>query len=97
MMEESHDILHGLKVGYGIMVQLVVQNCPKKEFDDALSFFRKLGLQPSLRGLKLPYDPAMVLRVAEKAANDPDIGPVNFKVSKQIIAAAMHKLERRLA
>ncbi len=47
LMPESHDILHGLKVGYGIMVQLCVQNSPRAEFDDTLAFFRKLGLEPS--------------------------------------------------
>ncbi len=39
----------------------------------------------------------MVLRVAEKAANDPDIGPLNFPVNQKVIAAAMEKLEKRLA
>jgi len=97
LMKESHHILHGLKVGYGIMVQLCVQNCPRKEFDDALSFFRKLGLEPSLKGLKLPFDRELILRVADKAANDPDIGPLNFPVNKAVIASAMEKLEKRLA
>ena len=97
LMPESHEILHGLKVGYGIMVQLCVQKCPRKEFEEALSFFRKLGLEPSLKGLKLPFDREMILRVAEKAANDPDIGPLNFPVNKVAIASAMEKLERKLA
>ena len=97
LMEESHHILHGLKVGYGIMVQLCVQNCPRKEFNDALSFFRKLGLEPSLKGLKLPFDRELILRVADKAANDPDIGPLNFPVNRAVIASAMEKLEKRLA
>lgn len=97
LMAESHDILHGLKVGYGIMVQLCVQKCSQEEFDDALAFFRKLGLEPSLKGLKLPFDRRTLLRVAEKAANDPDIGPVNFRVSTKVVAAAMLELERKLA
>jgi glycerol dehydrogenase len=97
LMEESHHVLHGLKVGYGIMVQLLVQNCPKKEFEETLAFFRQLGLEPSLKGLALPFDPDLNLRIAEKAANDPDIGPLNFPVNKLIIAAAMDRLEKRLA
>jgi glycerol dehydrogenase len=97
LMPESHDVLHGLKVGYGIMVQLCVQNAPREEFDDTLAFFRKLGLEPTLRGLNLPYDREMVLRIAEKAASDPDIGPVNFPVNRDAVAAAIEKLEKRLA
>jgi glycerol dehydrogenase len=97
LIKESHDVLHGLKVGYGIMVQLCVQKCPRKEFEDALSFFRGLGLEPSLKGLNLPFDRELILRVADKAANDPDIGPLNFPVNKFVIATAMEKLEKRLA
>jgi glycerol dehydrogenase len=97
LMKESHHILHGLKVGYGIMVQLCVQNCPKREFEDALSFFRKLGLEPSLKGLNLPFDRDLILRVAGKAASDPDIGPLSFPVNKFVIASAMERLENRLA
>ena len=97
LMKESHGVLHGLKVGYGIMVQLLVEKCPRREFEDVLRFFRQLGLEPSLKGLNLPYDPELILRVAEKAANDPDIGPLNFTVSKSVIASAMEALEKRLA
>ena len=32
LMKESHGVLHGLKVGYGIIVQFSVEKCPKKEF-----------------------------------------------------------------
>ena len=96
LMKESHDVLHGLKVGYGIMVQLCVQKCPKKEFEDALSFFRRLGLEPCLKGLNLPFDHELILRIADKAANDPDMATFNFPVNKFVIASAMEKLEKRL-
>jgi glycerol dehydrogenase len=97
LMKESHYVLHGLKVGYAIMVQLCVEKCPRKEFEDVLSFFRQLGLEPSLKGLNLPFDRELILRVADKAAHDPDIGPLNYPVNKQVIASAMEKLEKRLA
>ena len=97
LMKESHHVLHGLKVGYGIMVQLSVEKRPKKEFEDVLAFFRQLGLEPSLKGLNLPFDRELILRVADKAAHDPDIGALNYPVNKHVIALAMEKLERRLA
>ena len=97
LMKESHRVLHGLKVGYGIMVQLCVEKCPKKEFEEVLSFFRQLGLEPSLKGLNLPFDRELILRVAEKAANDPGFGPLNYPVNKFVIASAMERLEKRLA
>ena len=46
LMKESHHVLHGLKVGYGIMVQLCVEKCPKKEFEDVLAFFRSWVWSP---------------------------------------------------
>ncbi len=97
LMKESHRVLHGLKVGYGIMVQLCVEKCPKKEFEEVLSFFRQLGLEPSLKGLNLPFDRDLILRVADKAANDPGFGPLNYPVNKFVIASAMERLEKRLA
>ena len=50
LMKESHNVLHGLKVGYGIVVQLIVEKCPKKEFEDVLSFFRAIGFGALLEG-----------------------------------------------
>ncbi|MFZ0959464.1 MAG: iron-containing alcohol dehydrogenase family protein [Terriglobia bacterium] len=97
LMKESHHVLHGLKVGYGIMVQLSVEKCPRKEFEETLAFFRKLGLEPSLKGLNLPFDRELILRIAEKAANDPDRGPLKYPVNRNILASAMERLEKRLA
>jgi glycerol dehydrogenase len=97
LMKESHGVLHGLKVGYGIVVQLRVEKCPQKEFEDVLSFFRQLGLEPSLRGLNLPFDRQLVLRIAEMAATNPEMGPLNYPVNKLVIASAMEELEERFA
>jgi hypothetical protein len=62
-----------------------------------LSFFRQLGLEPSLKGLNLPFDPAVVLRVAEMAAANPEMGPLSYPVNKRVIATAMRELEEKLA
>ena len=93
LLEETHHILHGVKVGYGIIVQLSVEKCPKREFDEVVSFFRRLGLEPSLRALNLPHNRDIIMRIAEKAANDPDMGPVPYPVGKEVIASAMEELE----
>jgi glycerol dehydrogenase len=97
MLEGSRRVLHGLKVGYGIIVQLCMEKCPDGEFEDVLSFFRGLGLEPSLKGLNLPSNRDAVRRVAEKAASDPGIGPLPYPVNKEAIASAMEYLEKKLA
>ncbi len=95
LMKESRRVLHGLKVGYGIMVQLRVEKCPQTEFEDVLSFFRQLGLEPSLKGLNLPFDRELVLRIADMAATNPEMGPLNYPVNKFVIASAMEEMEKR--
>jgi glycerol dehydrogenase len=97
LMKDSHRVLHGLKVGYGIIVQLYVEKRPKQEFEDVLSFFRQLGLEPSLKGLNLSFDRDVVLRVAEMAAANPEMGALNYPVNKLVIARAMEALEKRFA
>jgi len=97
LMKESHGVLHGLKVGYGIIVQLCVEKRPREEFEDVLAFFRQLGLEPCLKGLGLPFDREVVLRVADMAATNPEMGPLNYPVNKFVIAAAMEELEKRFA
>lgn len=97
VIPESHSLLHGIKVGYSILVQLLVEKRPKKEFDDVAAFFQQLGLEPSFKALGLPYDQGVILRVAELTATNPDIGPITYPVDKFIVAAAIEKLERRFA
>jgi len=92
-LEEGHRLLHGIKVGYGIVVQLYVENGPNQEFQEVVSFFKDLELNPSFKGLHLPYTREIVLRVAERAANDPYIGPVTYAVTKEKLASAMEDLE----
>jgi glycerol dehydrogenase len=91
----SRSVLHGLKVGYGIIVQLCVEKRPKREFEEVVSLFRHLGLEPSLKGLNLPFDRDLVLRVAEITAAHREMGPVSFPVNKLVIASAMEELERK--
>lgn len=95
LIPESHGVLHGIKVGYSIIVQLCVEKCPKRQFEDVVSFFRQLGLVPSLKALGMPFDRETNLRVAEVAASNPERGQVGYPVNKFVIAAAMEKLEKR--
>lgn len=94
LIEESHALLHGIKVGYGIVVQCHVEKRPPAEFEDVVSFFGELGLTPSLKGLGLPYSPEIIANVAQRAANDPNLGPTTYAVNADVIASAMVDLER---
>lgn len=44
VVEELHHLYHGEKVTFGVLVQLVLENAPKNEIEDVLSFCKKINL-----------------------------------------------------
>lgn len=51
---ESHDILHGEKVAFGIVCQMVLENTPRKEMDRIMRFMKEVGLPITLEGIHVP-------------------------------------------
>lgn len=51
---ESHDILHGEKVAFGIVCQMVLENTPKREMDCIMQFMKEVGLPITLEGIHVP-------------------------------------------
>lgn len=49
----THDFLHGEKVAFGLLVQLVVEGQPSEEFEQVRSFCRTVGLPTTLADLGL--------------------------------------------
>lgn len=92
---DSHHLLHGIKVGYGIVVQIIAEGYPEEEVAGVVAFFRSLGLDPSLRGLGLPADEETIGGIAAAAARDPYVGNLPFEASAERIAGAMIRLEER--
>ncbi len=95
LMEESHDLLHGVKVAYGIIIQLLLEKKSTEEFQEVLSFFKELGLNPSLKGLGLPFDKELLTKVAKKAADDTVMKNMPFVIEPGMIIAAIIDLESR--
>ncbi|THE09740.1 iron-containing alcohol dehydrogenase family protein [Bacillus timonensis] len=50
VLEETHSALHGEKVAYGVLVQLVLEN-KLDEINELLPLYKKLGLPVSIRDL----------------------------------------------
>ncbi|MEH7384398.1 iron-containing alcohol dehydrogenase family protein [Bacillus sp. JJ1521] len=66
-LEETHSALHGEKVAYGILVQLVLED-RLDEIKELLPFYKKLGLPVSLEDLGVAaVDEAKIKLVAEKS------------------------------
>jgi len=50
---ETHEYLHGEKVAFGTLVQLVLEGRPQSEIDEVLEFCSQVGLPITLAGLGL--------------------------------------------
>ncbi|MEI8080939.1 MAG: glycerol dehydrogenase [Actinomycetes bacterium] len=75
----THDYLHGEKVAFGLLVQLVVEGRPTSEFTDVCRFSLEVGLPTTLTDIGLSADDEPALRViaertiaeGETAHNEP--------------------------
>jgi hydroxycarboxylate dehydrogenase A len=82
ILEETHHALHGEKVAYGILVQLVLEG-KLAEIKRLVPFYRKLGLPVSLSDLGVKeFDEEIVKKIAEKSTDTGEsihvmpIGPI---------------------
>jgi glycerol dehydrogenase len=87
----THRYLHGEKVAFGLLVQLVLEGRPSEELQTVMNFAREVGLPTTLSqlGLDAP-DETVLLRIAERslaegetAHNEP------FEVSSSMMVDAM--------
>lgn len=63
---QTHSYLHGEKVAFGLLVQLVVEGRPAAEFEQVRSFCRSVGLPTQLADIGLiDVDDAMIRSIAE--------------------------------
>lgn len=67
----SHAFMHGEKVAFGLMVQLVVEERPRSEIDEVLRFCKSVGLPTTLAevGIVDP-DRATIERIAVRSVAD---------------------------
>jgi glycerol dehydrogenase len=94
VIPESHDILHGYKVGYGIVTQLFMEKEDLKEIGRVVNFFRKLDLEPSFKGLGLPFAKDLIKQVAEKSLLSDPMKNMPFKVKAEQVITAMEQVEQ---
>ncbi|MFC6038800.1 iron-containing alcohol dehydrogenase family protein [Paenisporosarcina macmurdoensis] len=92
---ESHEALHGNKVAYGILVQLLLEQ-KESEVERLLPFYQKLGLPTSLYELNIPSK--WIDEIAQQATRmEESIHHMrNEKITASEVAQAMHDLESRL-
>ncbi len=96
MLKESHDLLHGIKVGYGIAVQLALFERDGERLKRLAEFYEDIGFRPSFDGLALLFNEENVDAVAGKTVSDPLMQREPFDVvSLEMVIDAMNHLEAR--
>ena len=88
MAPQTHPFLHGEKVAFGLIVQLVVEGRPHTEIEDALRFCRRVGLPVTLAEVGL-VDPGhrIITQVAERTVAEGETAHHEpFPVTANLIA-----------
>ncbi len=93
-LEETHHVLHGEKVAYGILVQLVLEN-KWDEIAKILPFYQQLDLPLSLENLGAKQVTGeMIAKVAEKTVIPGEsIHVMPGKMTAEVVSKAIKELE----
>ena len=89
--EETHDRLHGEKVAFGALVQLVLEGRGPSDLNEVLDFCIRVGLPVTLSQLGLdPLSKSLALAIAERAlAPGETAHNVVFPLSVESVAEAL--------
>ena len=64
----THEYLHGEKVAFGLLVQLIVEERPQEEIDEVLAFSRSVGLPVTLAEVGIvSLDSSMLSAIATRS------------------------------
>ncbi|MER5862979.1 glycerol dehydrogenase [Kitasatospora sp. NPDC002040] len=91
VVPQTHPYLHGEKVAFGVLTQLVLEGAPAAEIEQVLGFCRRVGLPVTLGGLGLAgADRELVERIAARAtAEGETIHHEPFAVDVRSVADAL--------
>ncbi|EMQ7329483.1 iron-containing alcohol dehydrogenase, partial [Listeria monocytogenes] len=98
MVPETHHLLHGNKVAYGILVQLVIEN-RWDEIERLLPFYSELGLPMSLYDMGLATLAEETLVDVSRRATEPHetIHMMPGEMTADVVLNAMKQLEDSMA
>ena len=90
-LDETHAYLHGEKVAFGTLAQLVLENAPTEEIEEVLEFCTSVGLPVCLKDIGVADISAENLRkVARKAClPEESIHAMPFPITEDCVAAAI--------
>lgn len=89
VLPETHKYLHGEKVAFGIVCQMVLENTPAETVDKVMRFMVAIGLPVTLADLSVAAERDKVMAIAEKTANGPLIHQEPFVVTTERVYGAI--------
>lgn len=91
VIEETHDLYHGEKVAFGVLVQLVLENSPIEELREVINFCKEVGLPTTLAGLNIKeVSNEKLMEVAKLSCVEGEtIHNMPFKVTPKDVYAAI--------
>ncbi|MEI5994656.1 iron-containing alcohol dehydrogenase family protein [Candidatus Enterococcus mansonii] len=97
ILPESHQQLHGNKVAYGVLVQLVIEN-KWSEIEQLIPFYHSLDLPISLKEMKMYLSQEEYNRVAKRAAESHEtIHYMKETITPEVVKTAMMELETAMS
>ena len=95
-LKATHDCMHGEKVAFGVICQLVLENAPEEELFRVIEFCLEIGLPVCLADIGLPEIQHEDLHKIAKMACDPEesIHSMPFKVTEDMVEAAILAADR---
>ena len=88
-LPETHKYLHGEKVAFDIVCQLVLENSDASVVDKVMNFMAAIGLPMTLADLGVEATPEKITAIAEKTANGPLVHQEPFLVNSERVYAAI--------
>ncbi len=91
VLAETHKLLHGEKVAFGTVTQLVLENYPLEELRNIIIFCQKIGLPTSFDELGISdiEDSRLFEAATEACSKEDTMGNLPFEVTPEDIVAAM--------
>lgn len=95
-IEETHKFLHGEKVAFGAVTQLVLENRPTEELESSIRFLKACELPVSLSDLGIAdiEDERLMQAARDACAEGDTMGNMPFEVTPEDVFAAMKAASR---
>lgn len=88
-LPEAHPFLHGEKVAFGIVCQMVLEKTDAGTVDRVMRFMAEIGLPVTLRQLGIEADGDKIMAVAKKTAEGPLVHQEGFWIDEHVIYQAI--------